>query len=160
MAVVFANMGLSTIFQDFCQGFGQCFVRLVWAHQAPRISVLSISLACFNIIVALCQYGIARSQRVAYERVVRLLGVRRLTAGFFDVGAGLGKGMAVQMKRITDAPAPKALQDKKDEPEGDINPTELDAIQAAMYVSQLYNEEQQQRQKLGLADGGSEASDA
>merc|ERR1719502_827768 len=89
MAVVFSNLGLVMLFQDILQTLMQGYIWLIWRNQGPKVSLICMFLGVQSIAVAVLHHVFSRSQRAAYERVVKLLGVRRLTAGFFDVSAGM-----------------------------------------------------------------------
>merc|ERR1712039_641564 len=101
-----------------------------------------------SIAVAVLHHVFSRSQRAAYERVVKLLGVRRLTAGFFDVSAGIGQntgaGQLENMRRAdgsSDGPLAVGGDDGGMPQDEFLDPAKLDPIQAAMYVSQMYERE-------------------
>merc|ERR1712039_763893 len=101
-----------------------------------------------SIAVAVLHHVFSRSQRAAYERVVKLLGVRRLTAGFFDVSAGIGQntgaGQLENMRRAdgsSDGPLAVGGDDGGMPQDEFLDPAKLDPIQAAMYVSQMYEKE-------------------
>ena len=51
------------------------------------MSLIAICLSLQSIATAFLHYTIAQAQRQAYERVVKLLGLRRLTTGFYDITA-------------------------------------------------------------------------
>jgi len=109
---------------------------------------LCLALGFQSICVAILHHVFSRSQRAAYERVVKLLGVRRLTAGFFDVSAGVGQNTGashLENLRRADGSADGPLAVGADDGgmPGDefTDPAKLDPIQAAMYVSQMYEKE-------------------
>merc|ERR1712050_396061 len=122
-----------------------------------------------SIAVAVLHHVFSRSQRAAYERVVKLLSVRRLTAGFFDVSAGIGQnvgaGQLENMRRAdgsTDGPL--AIGGDEGLPSDEfLDPAKLDPIQAAMYVSQMYEKEakaaHQGKKGDGEADEDSDSGD-
>merc|ERR1719171_894549 len=114
-------------------------------------------------MIAVLHHIFSRSQRAAYERVVKLLGVRRLTAGFFDVSTGVGGG-AGGIQAITDQMR-KAdggeidLGQQEDELGDDVDPAMLDPIQAAMYVSQMYERDQRVESKEEASSESGSGSD-
>eukprot|EP00928_Gymnodinium_smaydae_P083738 TRINITY_DN6697_c0_g1_i2.p1 TRINITY_DN6697_c0_g1~~TRINITY_DN6697_c0_g1_i2.p1 ORF type:complete len:2550 (+),score=402.01 TRINITY_DN6697_c0_g1_i2:927-7652(+) len=151
MSVVFSNLGMISCIQDIPQLLIHFYVWLVWRNQGPRISLICLVLSSQSIITSILHHVFSRSQRAAYERVVKLLGVRRLTAGFFDVSSAVGQqaggggiaGLLESMRKSGDT----AIDYKEDETGGDsqmnaiVDPRKLDPIQAAMYVSQMYEKE-------------------
>jgi len=147
MAVIFSNLGLVMLFQDIPQLLIHAYVWLIWQNQSPKISLICLFLNVLSIAVTALHHVFSRSQRAAYERVVKLLGVRRLTAGFFDVSAGVGQQVGASyvenMRRADKGVAQTAIADSSDA--GDVNeimdPTKLDPIKAAIYVSQMYESE-------------------
>jgi len=156
MAIVFANLGLVTLFQDIPQLLVQVYIWLIWRSAAPRITFFCFVMATLSLVTSALHHVFGRSQRAAYERVVKLLGVRRLTAGFFDVssgGAAQGLGALEGMRRADgDADALAATShsgnDSEILPRGNkIDPSKLDPIQAAVYVAQMYEKELKESQK-------------
>lgn len=153
MSVVFSNLGLVMLLQDVPQLLMHLYVWLVWRNQGPRVALACLILSAQSIAVGILHHIFSRSQRAAYERVVKLLGVRRLTAGFFDVstavgqrGAGLGSPIESMRKSPGDKGAASAsaaeLEDENQQQDGSVlDPRKLDPIQAAMYVSQMYEKE-------------------
>merc|ERR1719335_1678635 len=101
MAVVFSNCGMVMLFQDLPQVLLHAYVFFIWRNQGPRVTYVTLFLSACSILVAILHHIFSRSQRAAYERVVKLLGVRRLTAGFFDVSTNMGLG-AGGIQAITD----------------------------------------------------------
>ena len=91
------------------------------------MSLIAICLSLQSIATAFLHYTIAQAQRQAYERVVKLLGLRRLTTGFYDITA------APDSKKQKQG----MLMDFEDE----IDPTALDPIQAAMFIANMYSDE-------------------
>jgi len=83
MAVTFSDLGMVMLFQDIPQLAVQAYIWLVWRNQSPKISLICMLLGGLSIFQAILHHVFSRSQKAAYERVVKLLGVRRLTAGFF-----------------------------------------------------------------------------
>lgn len=144
MSVVFANMSSLCVLQDVPQILLQAYVWVVWRNQGPQIAYICFFLHGLSILTAILHHVFSRSQRAAYERVVKLLGVRRLTAGFWDVTTAVaqpneqGKQKADKKKMLTDDEAfdlgPQSLDDITD-------PSKLDPIQAAMYVSAMWDKE-------------------
>eukprot|EP00434_Breviolum_minutum_P036886 symbB.v1.2.032697.t1/scaffold3960.1/size47443/3 len=148
MAVVFAKLGLATLLQDIPLLLVQVYVWLVWRNLAPKVSLLCFGLGVQSILTTIVHHVFSRSQRAAYERVVKLLGVRRLTAGFFDVSAGVGtqagKGEGgLRVKKTADDPGSFMAEG--------VDPTKLDPIQAAMYVAQMYDKRPEPRQEEELS---------
>jgi hypothetical protein len=165
MAVVFANLGLGMLFQDIFQVLMQCYVWLIWRNQAPKISLICICLGFQSIFVACLHHVFSRSQRAAYERVVKLLGVRRLTAGFFDVSAtghtgtaGRENTNAVSLRKAGGGSEEIELGEDEEDNAGDLDPTKLDPISAALYVSQMYERETMGARKILKDDSSSEGS--
>merc|ERR1712039_55762 len=118
-----------------------------------------------SIAVAVLHHVFSRSQRAAYERVVKLLGVRRLTAGFFDVSAGIGQntgaGQLENMRRAdgsSDGPLAVGGDDGGLPNDEFLDPAKLDPIQAAMYVSQMYEKEAKSLAAQHAEDGESSGS--
>jgi len=148
MAVVFAKLGLATLLQDIPLLLVQLYVWLIWRNLAPKVSLLCFALKAQSIITTVLHHAFSRSQRAAYERVVKLLGLRRLTAGFFDVSAGVGTqagkgstdGMRTGGGKRTDELG------ETFNAEGVLDPTKLDPIQAAMYVAQMYDKKQRNQE--------------
>lgn len=97
--------------------------------------------------MAALHHVFSRAQRAAYERVVKLLGVRRLTAGFFDVGAGVGQqpGDQLGLRSAGGRASVELSAGKNNLDTGIVDPSRLDPIQAAMYVSQMYERETRQK---------------
>jgi len=145
MAVVMSNLGLTSLMQDIPLLLVQFWVWLVWRNLAPKVTLLCFLLRLQSLATTASHHAFSRSQRAAYERVVKLLGVRRLTAGFFDVSAGAGSqagknildgmrtegGQAVDENQIDSFHAEEVL-----------DPTKLDPIQAAMYVAHMYEKQE------------------
>ena len=155
MAVVFAKLGLATLLQDIPLLLVQVYVWLVWRNLAPKVSLLCFGLGVQSILTTILHHVFSRSQRAAYERVVKLLGVRRLTAGFFDVSAGVGtqagKGEGgLRVKKTADDPGSFMAEG--------VDPTKLDPIQAAMYVAQMYDKRPEPRQEEELSSQDSDDS--
>lgn len=149
MAVVFANLGLATLLQDLPLLLVQVYVWLIWRNLAPKVTLLCFGLCLQSILTTILHYVFSRSQRAAYERVVKLLGVRRLTAGFFDVSATVGQAGKGQSEGLR-------VGKKADDPgrfkaEG-VDPTKLDPIQAAMYVAQMYDKRKPKEEELFSED--------
>jgi len=126
----------------------QLYVWLVWRNAGPRIALICVALGAASVVTAVLHHIFSRSQRSAYERVVKLLGVRRLTAGFFDVSSGgqQAGGLAqLDNMRRSDGRGPMAVRDGEDEgfpgAEQIVDPAKLDPIQAALYVSKMYEKE-------------------
>jgi len=168
MAIVFANLGLVTLFQDIPQVLVQVYVWLIWRSAAPRITFFCFMMAALSLTTSALHHIFGRSQRAAYERVVKLLGVRRLTAGFFDVnsgGAAQGLGQLEGMRRAdgnADALAATSQYGNDGQilpREGKIDPAKLDPIQAALYVAQMYEKELKQSQKEAAQQDGMEGGD-
>eukprot|EP00927_Polykrikos_kofoidii_P019048 TRINITY_DN18878_c0_g2_i1.p1 TRINITY_DN18878_c0_g2~~TRINITY_DN18878_c0_g2_i1.p1 ORF type:complete len:1971 (+),score=364.36 TRINITY_DN18878_c0_g2_i1:776-5914(+) len=156
MAMVLSNLGLVCLLQDMPQLILHSYVWLVWRNQGPKISLVCLALGLQSVLVATLHHIFSRSQRAAYERVVKLLGVRRLTAGFFDVSAAAGGGTGSSglsgnmnvLENVRRADTDGAgVQDGNDSSQprqalGDvIDPAKLNPIQAAMYVAQIYEKE-------------------
>ncbi|CAJ1387101.1 unnamed protein product [Effrenium voratum] len=154
MAVVFAKLGLATLLQDIPLLLVQLYVWLIWRNLAPKVSLLCFGLGLQSIATTILHHVFSRSQRAAYERVVKLLGVRRLTAGFFDVSSGVG----TQAGR-----ASEGIRSREDAGTtgGPVDPTKLDPIQAAMYVAQMYDKRQPTaEEKEELSDSSGEEQDS
>jgi hypothetical protein len=148
MAVVFSNLGLVMLFQDILQVLLQTYIWLIWRNQGPKVSLICILLGAQSITVAILHHVFSRSQRAAYERVVKLLGVRRLTAGFFDVSstgtvgtAGREANNSIGLRKAGGGQETIDMGEDEDENAGPLDPTKLDPIQAALYVSQMYEKE-------------------
>jgi hypothetical protein len=148
MAVIFSNLGLVMLFQDIPQVLMQTYVWLIWGNQGPKISLICMFMGGQSIAVGILHHVFSRSQRAAYERVVKLLGVRRLTAGFFDVSstgvtgtAGRETSNAVSLRKAGGGEEQIELGEDEEENEGPLDPTKLDPISAALYVSQMYEKE-------------------
>merc|ERR550532_892085 len=108
---------------------------MVWRNQGPRVSYICFALGSLSICVAALHHVFSRSQRQAYERVVKLLGVRRLTAGFFDINSGNGPINVAQLENMRHAD-PNAsgmeIQDSEEvKVDTRVDPAKLDPIQAA-----------------------------
>eukprot|EP00930_Biecheleria_cincta_P083164 TRINITY_DN72788_c0_g1_i1.p1 TRINITY_DN72788_c0_g1~~TRINITY_DN72788_c0_g1_i1.p1 ORF type:complete len:2783 (+),score=391.35 TRINITY_DN72788_c0_g1_i1:96-8444(+) len=166
MAVVFSNLGLATLMQDIPMLLVQLYVWLIWRNLAPKVTLLCFVLGGQSVLTTALHHIFSRSQRAAYERVVKLLGVRRLTAGFFDVSAGVGSqaakgGMANSGgMKLGDADGQFHAEDV-------LDPTKLDPVQAAMYVAQMYdkqaikdreNEKKQLEDEEGSLSSGSSSN--
>lgn len=171
MAVVFSNLGLVMLFQDVIQTMLQAYIWLLWRNQGPKISLICIFLGTQSILVGVLHHVFSRSQRAAYERVVKLLGVRRLTAGFFDVSstgasgsAGRENQNAITLRQAGGGPAEIDLGEDQDENEGPVDPAKLDPISAALYVSQMYEKETIASKRVlkdeSSSESASEASEA
>jgi len=163
MAVVFSNLGLVMLFQDILQVLLQAYVWLIWRNQGPKIGLICVFLGCQSITVAILHHVFSRSQRAAYERVVKLLGVRRLTAGFFDVSsagvvgtAGRESNNAIALRKAGGGSEHIELGEDEDENAGPMDPTKLDPIQAALYVSQMYEKETINSRRILKDDESSE----
>jgi len=161
MAIVFSNLGMAMLLQDIPQLIMQLYIWLIWRNAAPKISFVCFALGVQSIATAVLHHVFSRSQRAAYERVVKLLGVRRLTAGFFDV-TSLGQGGELQnMRRADDDAAQLGLED---EAEGNLDealdPAKLDPIQAAVYIAQLYERETRALAVAGEAEASSSSAES
>lgn len=159
MAVVFSNLGLATLMQDIPMLLVQLYVWLVWRNLAPKVSLLCFALGGQSVMTTALHHIFSRSQRAAYERVVKLLGVRRLTAGFFDVSAGVGT-QAGKGGMANSGGMKLGDQDEQFHAEDVLDPTKLDPVQAAMYVAQMYDKQaikdkENDRKELEDADGSS-----
>jgi len=146
MSIVFSNLGTLMLFQDIPQLFVQVYIWLIWRNAGPRISLLCFILGAQSIFTAALHHIFSRAQRAAYERVVKLLGVRRLTAGFFDINSGNGPMNLAQladMRKAEDTGAQIAIREDDMDMQVDdrVDPAKLDPIQAAIYVSQMYEKE-------------------
>jgi hypothetical protein len=165
MAVTFSNLGLVMVFQDTLQVLLQFYIWMIWSNQGPKIQLICMFLGVQSILVAAAHHVFSRSQRAAYERVVKLLGVRRLTAGFFDVSAAAnagnlsrGAGNTVSLRKAGGGTQMIELNDDEDDDQGPMDPTKLDPIAAALYVSQMYEKETVGHKKLHKALDESDSS--
>jgi len=166
MAVVFSNLGLVMLFQDILQIMLQAYIWLIWRNQGPKVGLICVFLGLQSITVALLHHVFSRSQRAAYERVVKLLGVRRLTAGFFDVSStgtvgqpGREQSNAVSLRKAGGGQEDIDLGEDEDENAGPLDPTMLDPISAALYVSQMYEKETLAGKRVLKDDTSSEGGD-
>jgi len=164
MAVVMSNLGLTSLMQDIPLLLVQFWIWLVWRNLAPKVTLLCFLLKAQSLATTAMHHAFSRSQRAAYERVVKLLGVRRLTAGFFDVSAGAGSQAGKSILDGMRTEGGQAVEDNQLDSfhaEEVLDPTKLDPIQAAMYVAHMYEKQEIKDAQVARhedIDSGSEGS--